>query len=115
MSTVQSSQVIQIDRTKYNKFKIVSPADTSMWMAFAGAEYSQLLYQSTTFRTNTEYGFDDITIIASSLSRTIDGHMNRLHEGEKCCQIAFSVRKSGENEPVMTPEQFAQTKLVLIP
>lgn len=116
-SKYQRSQIIDIDRTKYNAFKIVTSnsddVSTYVWFAFSGSNKSQVLIQRGDIKVNTKYDFRTATSIFSSTERTLDGQLSSIYAGEKACRFAFSVKNDG-TAPSMTAEEFAAITIVLM-
>lgn len=118
----QRSQVISIDRIKYNKFEIVTAANTTpptkFWIVFAGESYSQILYQSGVL-PNTEYDFrtSEISVVGMSpQTNTIDNHINSLHSGESVHQIGICLKNENDSsDPTMTASDFAKVKIIFKP
>ena len=119
-SKYQRSQVINVDRTKYNAFKIVTsnPNDvtTYAWITFAGSQKGQRTYQSSPLTVNTKHDFrDSDKFIIDSKRQSLDSAISSIDgcAGEIVHQFAISLKNDG-TAPSMTAEEFAAITIVLM-
>ena len=127
-----ASNPIYIDRTKYNKFKIVMPAGVTapayIWFVFAGGltgDNGQCLHQSsstTAIVPDVVYDLEGFKegvssfLIQGNGTHSFDGHIQTIAEDDnaKVQYIAINVKTDGE-APSISAADFANVKIVLMP
>ena len=111
-----SSQIIQIDRSIYNKIEIVCSTDNLRFYIVALGENAagkRIEYDDSNGNNIT----NKVIMLNQTkfMNNSLDTWMNYYAPDEKCCNIAISVSHDSEYQPYWNATELASAKIRLIP